>query len=250
VLGAVALLFVACADTGVAASATTPASQPTSKAPATTPASQPSSAKDPAASQPSSGGSAAGGTNAEAAKHSGNHSTALFAGGCFWCLETAYEGLPGVVSVTSGYAGGSEKSPSYELVSSGRTGHTESIQIVYDPSRIGYVRLLQIFWRNIDPLQANGQFCDHGPQYRSAIFYLSEEERKAAEDSKRKLEEEPRFKGRIVTQIVPASPFYPAEEYHQDYYKKNPRRYQEYRLGCGRDARLRELWGQEAGEHP
>ena len=171
---------------------------------------------------------------------------ALFAGGCFWCEETAFEGVPGVLSVTSGYTGGHEKNPTYEQVSSGTTGHAESVEVAYDPSKIGYEKLLEIFWHNVDPLQANAQFCDHGSQYRSAIFYRDDAQKKAAEESKRKLEEEPRFKGKIVTQIVAATTFYPAEEYHQDFYKKNPVRYHEYRTGCGRDARLKELWGDAA----
>jgi peptide-methionine (S)-S-oxide reductase len=169
--------------------------------------------------------------------------TALFAGGCFWCEETAFEGVPGVFTVISGYTGGQTKNPTYEQVSAGSTGHAESVEVTYDPSRISYGQLLDIFWRNVDPLQANGQFCDHGNQYRSAIFYRDDAQKKAAEESKRKLEEQPRFKGKIVTQIVAASTFYPAEEYHQDFYKKNPIRYHSYREGCGRDARLKELWG-------
>lgn len=173
--------------------------------------------------------------------------TAIFAGGCFWCEETAFEGLPGVISVTSGYTGGQAKDPTYEQVSSGVTGHAESVEVAYDASKISYERLLDVFWHNVDPLQRDAQFCDHGTQYRSAIFYRGESQRKAAEDSKRKLEEQPRFKGKIVTQIVPASTFYPAEEYHQDFYKKNPVRYHSYRQGCGRDARLKELWGDAAG---
>jgi peptide-methionine (S)-S-oxide reductase len=172
---------------------------------------------------------------------------AVFAGGCFWCEETAFEGVPGVISVVSGYTGGQKKNPTYEEVSAGGTGHAESVEVTYDPAKISYGKLLEIFWHNIDPLQANGQFCDHGNQYRSAIFYANDAQRAAAEASKRKLEEEPRFKGKIVTQIVPASTFYPAEEYHQDFYKKSPLRYNTYRAGCGRDARLKELWGPPAG---
>ncbi|HYK40769.1 MAG TPA: peptide-methionine (S)-S-oxide reductase MsrA [Thermoanaerobaculia bacterium] len=172
---------------------------------------------------------------------------AFFAGGCFWCEETAFEGVPGVISVISGYTGGQKKNPTYEEVSAGGTGHAESVEVTYDPAKISYEKLLQIFWHNVDPLQANGQFCDHGTQYRSAIFYANEAQRAAAEASKRKLEEESRFKGKIVTQIVPASTFYPAEEYHQDFYKKSPLRYRTYRAGCGRDARLKELWGAEGG---
>jgi peptide-methionine (S)-S-oxide reductase len=184
-----------------------------------------------------------------AAGRAGERATATFAGGCFWCEETAFEGLPGVVSVTSGYTGGSLKNPSYEEVSSGVTGHAESVQVIYDPVKISYAQLLEVFWHNVDPLDGSGQFCDKGTQYRSAIFYRDEEQRKAAEETKRKLEEQPRFKGKIATQIVAASTFYPAEEYHQDYYKKNPVHYHAYRLGCGRDRRLQELWGEQAGGH-
>ena len=175
--------------------------------------------------------------------------TAIFAGGCFWCEETAFEGLPGVFSVVSGYTGGQKKNPTYEQVSSGGTGHAESVEVTYDPGKISYEKLLEVFWHNVDPFQKDGQFCDHGTQYRSAIFPRDEAQRKAAEESKRRLEEEPRFKGKIVTQIVPASTFYPAEEYHQDFYKKNPARYNSYRQGCGRDARLKEIWGTAAGGH-
>lgn len=175
--------------------------------------------------------------------------SAIFAGGCFWCEETAFEGVPGVISVTSGYTGGQKKDPTYEEVSSGGTGHAESVQVVYDPSKISYEKLLEIFWHNVDPFQANGQFCDHGNQYRSAIFYQGDAQRSAAEASKRKLEEDPKFRGKIVTQIVPASTFYPAEEYHQDFYKKDPVRYHSYRTGCGRDARLKAIWGEAAGGH-
>ena len=173
--------------------------------------------------------------------------TAIFAGGCFWCEETAFEGLPGVFSVVSGYTGGQKKNPTYEEVSAGSTGHAESVEVTYDPSQMTYEKLLEVFWHNVDPTQANGQFCDHGTQYRSAIFYKDEAQRKAAEESKRRVEEIPRFKGKVVTQIVAASTFYPAEEYHQDFWKKSPVRYQSYRQGCGRDARLKELWGDAAG---
>jgi peptide-methionine (S)-S-oxide reductase len=174
---------------------------------------------------------------------------ATFAGGCFWCMETAFEGLPGVTSVISGYTGGFQKDPTYEEVSAGSTGHAESVQVTYDPRQISYPRLLDIFWHNIDPTQADGQFCDHGNQYRSAIFYRDSSEKRMAEASKRALETTPqRFKGPIVTQIVAASPFWPAEEYHQDFYRKDPVRYQSYRLGCGRDRRLVQLWG-KPGRH-
>ncbi len=176
----------------------------------------------------------------------GPRASAIFAGGCFWCEETAFEGVPGVLAVTSGYTGGREKNPTYEQVSSGTTGHAESVEVLYDPSKTTYEKLLEIFWHNVDPLQASAQFCDHGSQYRSAIFYRDDAQKKAAEESKRKLEEQPRFQGKIVTQIVAATAFYPAEEYHQDFYKKSPVRYHSYRIGCGRDARLKELWGDAA----
>jgi peptide-methionine (S)-S-oxide reductase len=178
-----------------------------------------------------------------------SNAKAIFAGGCFWCEETAFEGVPGVVSVTSGFTGGQKKNPTYEEVSSGSTGHAESVEVIFDPGKISYERLLEIFWHNVDPFDAGGQFCDRGTQYRSAIFYLDDAQRQAALASKAKLEEQPRFKGKIVTQIVAASTFYPAEEYHQDFYKKNPVRYREYRLGCGRDARLKQIWGEAAGGH-
>lgn len=174
-------------------------------------------------------------------------SAAIFAGGCFWCEETAFEGVPGVYAVTSGYIGGHVEDPTYEQVSAGVTGHAEAVEVVYDPSQIRYEKLLDIFWRNVDPFQKNAQFCDHGSQYRSAIFYRGEDQKKAAFESLRKLEAEPRFKGKIVTEIVPATKFYRAEEYHQDFYKKSPIRYKTYRMGCGRDARLREIWGAPAG---
>ena len=174
---------------------------------------------------------------------------AVFAGGCFWCEETAFEGVPGVFAVTSGYIGGRVDNPTYEQVSAGGTGHAEAVEVVYDPSKITYEKLLDIFWRNVDPFQKDAQFCDHGSQYRSAIFYRGDEQKKAALASLRKLEEQPRFKGKIVTEIVPATKFYPAEEYHQDYYKKNPVHYKMYRLGCGRDARLKAIWGEPAGGH-
>ena len=171
---------------------------------------------------------------------------ATFAGGCFWCVEAAFEGVPGVLSVTSGFSGGAEKNPTYEKVSSGSTGHAESVQVVFDPKRISYAALLQIFWHNIDPTQSNGQFCDHGRQYRSAIFWKDATQRQLAEESKRAIEASKRFARPIVTEIVRFAAFYPAEEYHQDYYKKNPEHYHAYRTGCGRDRRLREIWGNEA----
>lgn len=170
---------------------------------------------------------------------------AVFAGGCFWCMEPPFEALDGVVSVTSGYAGGAEVNPTYDDVANGRTGHAEVVRVVYDSTRISYAELLAVFWRNIDPLVADRQFCDVGAQYRSAIFYGNDAERQLAEQTKAQHAE--RFGQPVLTQIVPDAPFYPAEEYHQDFYKKNPTRYYSYRQGCRRDARLRQLWGDEAG---
>ena len=171
---------------------------------------------------------------------------ATFAGGCFWCMEPPYDALPGVVATISGYTGGRVARPTYEQVSSGGTGHAEAVEVLYDPKVVSYEKLLEVFWRNIDPTTPNRQFCDHGNQYRSAIFVHDEAQRRAAEASKREIERSKRFPEPIVTQIVAASPFYAAEEYHQDYYEKNPVRYKFYRHGCGRDARLEELWGKPA----
>ncbi len=183
------------------------------------------------------------------ATHAAERATAFFAGGCFWCMEAPFDRLAGVVSVTSGYTGGQKKNPTYEEVSAGITGHAESVQVIYDSAKISYDQLLEVFWHNIDPLARNAQFCDHGTQYRSAIFYTDESQRSAAEESKRKLEEQPQFKGKIATQIAAASVFYAAEEYHQHFYRKNPLRYNQYRAGCGRDRRLKELWGESKGGH-
>ncbi len=168
---------------------------------------------------------------------------ATFAGGCFWCMEAPYDKLPGVISTTSGYIGGQVKNPTYEQVSTGRTGHTEAVQVEYDPSRVSYEKLLDVFWHNIDPTVKNAQFCDHGTQYRSGVFYHNDEQRKLAEASKAALDKSRPFKEAIVTEITKAGEFYAAEDYHQDYYQKNPVRYKLYRNGCGRDARLKELWG-------
>jgi peptide-methionine (S)-S-oxide reductase len=168
---------------------------------------------------------------------------AYFAGGCFWCMEEAFEKVDGVVSATSGYMGGTVANPSYEAVSAGRTGHAESVEVVYDTAKASYQKLLDAFWRNVDPITPNAQFCDHGSQYRSAIFFQTEEEKRAAETSKESIEQSRRFKEPIATQIVTASQFYPAEEYHQDFYKKNPIRYKFYKYNCGRAQRLEELWG-------
>jgi peptide-methionine (S)-S-oxide reductase len=171
---------------------------------------------------------------------------ATFAGGCFWCMEPPYDKLPGVISTISGYMGGKTRNPTYEQVSSGASGHAEVVQVEYDPSKVSYEKLLEVFWHNVDPTQRDGQFCDHGSQYRTAIFYHSEEQRKLAEASKAALQKNKPFKGEIVTEIAAAPEFYRAEEYHQDFYKKNPARYKLYRTGCGRDARLQALWGRTA----
>ncbi len=168
---------------------------------------------------------------------------ATFAGGCFWCMEPPFEALEGVVSVTSGYTGGTKQKPTYEEVSSGTTGHAESVQILYDPVRISYEKLLDVFWHNVDPTDATGQFCDHGNQYRPAIFFHDEEQKRLAEASRAALEKSKRFSGEIAVAVVPASTFWPAEEYHQKYHSKNPIRYKYYRSRCGRDDRLAELWG-------
>ena len=166
-----------------------------------------------------------------------------FAGGCFWCMEEVFEKVDGVLSVTSGYMGGTVSNPTYEEVSAGRTGHAESVEVVYDPAKVSYQKLLDAFWRNVDPITPNAQFCDHGNQYRSAIFFQTDEEKRASDNSKQTIEQSKRFKEPIVTQIVMASRFFPAEEYHQDFYKKNPVRYKFYKYNCGRAQRLEELWG-------
>jgi methionine-S-sulfoxide reductase len=178
-------------------------------------------------------------TRAEAAETA----VAIFAGGCFWCTESDFEKVPGVVEAVSGYTGGDTVNPTYEQVSAGGTGHTEAVQVRYDPAKVTYDQLLELFWRTIDPLDAGGQFCDRGDQYRSGIFYQDEEEKRLAEEGKAALERSHRFKQPIATEVTPAGPFYPAEDYHQDYYKKNPFRYRIYRWNCGRDRRLAELWG-------
>ena len=168
---------------------------------------------------------------------------AYFAGGCFWCMEEAFEKVEGVLSATSGYMGGTVANPSYEEVSAGRTGHAESVEVVYDPAKVSYQKLLDAFWRNVDPLTPNAQFCDRGSQYRSAVFFQTDEEKRMSDTSKQAIEQSKRFTEPIVTQIVMASQFYPAEEYHQDFYKKNPIRYKFYKYNCGRAQRLEELWG-------
>ena len=170
---------------------------------------------------------------------------ATFAGGCFWCMEPPFDKLDGVVSTTSGYTAGQTENPTYEQVSAGRTGHTEAVEIVYDPRKITYARLLDVFWRNIDPLTANAQFCDKGSQYRAGIYWHDETQRRLAEESKDAVAK--RLQKPIVTEVAAASKFWPAEDYHQDYYKKNPIRYNLYRGACGRDQRLEVLWGKPPG---
>ena len=185
-------------------------------------------------------------SNASSEADASQYRTATFAGGCFWCMEPPFDKLDGVISTTSGYIGGHKDNPTYKEVSRGGTGHTEAVEIVYDPARISYDELLNVFWHNIDPTNANGQFCDWGDQYRSEIFYHDAEQEKLARQSKAALTEQKPFDAPIVTGITRASTFYPAEDYHQDYYQKNPVRYKFYRYGCGRDKQLEELWGNRA----
>ena len=173
--------------------------------------------------------------------------TAIFAGGCFWCMEKPYDELPGVIATTSGYTGGDVENPSYQQVSRGGTGHYEALKVTYDPQQVDYETLLDVFWVNVDPLDNRGQFCDKGSQYRSAIFVASPEEEALAETSREALSS--RFTQPIATEILPATTFYEAEEYHQDYYQKNPVRYKVYRAGCGRDNRLATVWGDDASGH-
>jgi len=182
-----------------------------------------------------------GGLQAVAAE---NPATAVFAGGCFWCTESDFEKVPGVLAAESGYTGGRKANPTYEQVSDGGTGHTEAVRVTYDPARVNYAQLVEYFWHTIDPTVKDRKFCDVGSQYRSAIFWQTDEERAIAEKSRDALLASGRFK-EVHTEIEKASVFYPAEEYHQDYYKKNPIRYGYYRHGCGRDDRLKELWGQK-----
>ena len=187
-------------------------------------------------------------TTAATASSSGEVAKAVFAGGCFWCMEPPYDELDGVLATISGYIGGKSQNPTYEAVSAGRTGHTEAVEVTYDPAVISYEELLDVFWVNVDPTVNDRQFCDRGSQYRPGIFYADPAERQAAEDSKAEIERTKTFPQPIVVEITQATTFFPAEEYHQDYYKKNPLRYKLYRTGCGRDARLRELWGDAAGK--
>ena len=168
---------------------------------------------------------------------------AIFAGGCFWCSEADFDKVPGVLQTTSGYIGGTIENPTYEEVSSGRSGHSEAVLVRFDPRQTSYGKLLEAFWPSIDPLNGDGQFCDNGPQYRSAIFYLNAEQQQLAEASKAALATSGRFQQPIATELRAATTFYPAEDYHQDYHSKNPLRYTYYRHGCGRDQRLQQLWG-------
>ncbi len=181
--------------------------------------------------------------------HAQTTEKAIFAGGCFWCVESDFDKVDGVISTTSGYTGGTVANPTYEQVSAKHTGHAEAVQVVFDPARVSYAKLVEHYWRTIDPTVKDRQFCDVGNPYRTAIFPIGEAQMKVAQASKAALEKTKPFAEPIVTEITPASAFYPAEDYHQDYYKKNPVRYQYYRLSCGRDARVKELWGKQASEH-
>jgi peptide-methionine (S)-S-oxide reductase len=172
------------------------------------------------------------------------YETAIFAGGCFWCVEADFDAIPGVVKTVSGYTGGHTQKPTYQETSAGGTGHAESVEVTFDPAKISYKELVERFWRRIDPTALNFQFCDSGDQYRAAIFYNSPEQKKIAEQSKRELEKTKPFKEPIVTEVTQATTFHPAEDYHQDYHNKNPVRYKFYRYNCGRDQRLKELWGE------
>jgi peptide-methionine (S)-S-oxide reductase len=171
--------------------------------------------------------------------------TAVFAGGCFWSMEKAFEHVPGVIEAVSGFSGGTVANPSYEEVGGRETGHAEAVRVVFDPARVSYERLLDVYWHSIDPISTNGQFCDHGPQYRTIVFTRNAAQRRAADASRTQVQAH--FTRPVTTQIQNASPFYAAEAYHQDFAEKNPVRYNAYRVGCGRDARLRELWGDAAG---
>ena len=186
------------------------------------------------------GRAAPGGPDAETA-------VAIFAGGCFWCMEPPFDKLDGVISTTSGYIGGDVPNPTYEQVSAGATGHAEAVRVVYDPDEVGYEQLLEVFWHNVDPVDAGGQFCDRGSQYRSAIFHRDGRQERLAEASRERLAQSGRFEAPIATEIVPADTFYPAEDYHQDYYQEHPLRYRFYRFNCGRDARLEAIWGDSGG---
>jgi peptide-methionine (S)-S-oxide reductase len=178
---------------------------------------------------------------AQSANQPEMRAVATFAGGCFWCTEADFDKVPGVITTTSGYTGGRVANPTYNQVSAGGTGHAEAVEVVYDPSKVSYEQLLSYYWRHVDPTVQNRQFCDVGNQYRTAIFVHDDEQRKLAEVSKLKIEA--KLKQPIYTEIVPAGPFYAAEDYHQDFYQKNPVKYKFYRWNCGRDQRLEQLWG-------
>lgn len=196
------------------------------------------------------GAAAAAWVHAQPTETSGQKTeTAVFAGGCFWCVEADFDKVRGVLSTTSGYTGGTLANPSYEQVSAKHTGHAEAVKIVFDPAQVSYKALLNYFWHTIDPTTVDRQFCDVGSPYRTAIFAQNDEQLKEAKASLAEIEKSKPFKQPIVTQVVLGGPFYPAEDYHQKYYKKNPLRYQFYRQSCGRDARLKELWGKEAAAH-
>ena len=184
-----------------------------------------------------------------AALPAGPTAKAILAGGCFWCVEADFDKLPGVLSTTSGYTGGKTANPNYQEVSSNMTGHAEAVETVFDPAKLSYAELVEFFWRTIDPTTKDRQFCDVGSPYRTAIFAVDAEQLRIAQASRAALEKSKPFQGAIVTDVVPADTFYPAEEYHQDYYRKNPARYNYYRTGCGRDARLKQLWGDAAATH-
>ena len=191
------------------------------------------------------------GTNAgqphETQENANTFEKAIFAGGCFWCMEPPFDKLEGVVSTVSGYTGGHGDNPTYKQVSTDTTGHYEALEVTYDPTKITYKKLLTVFWHNVDPLTDDGQFCDKGKSYRTAIFYLNYEQKKLADESKQQLDDSSYFQIPIVTEILEAKTFYPAEDYHQNYYQKNPVRYKYYRFACGRDSRLNKLWGDTAG---
>ena len=235
------LLLLAACSGGQSTTQATPIQPPSAERSTTQPQQQPAQVRQ-AATEPNN-------TAAQSAQAASvgkvDTATAIFAGGCFWCMEHPFDELPGVISTTSGYTGGQTENPTYEQVSAGGTGHVEAELVRYDPDKISYGKLLDVFWHNIDPMAIDRQFCDVGTQYRSAIFTGNEQQRKLAEASKQKLQASGRFKQPIATEIVDASTFYPAEEYHQDYYKKNPVQYKFYRFNCGRDQRLREVWGKQ-----
>jgi methionine-S-sulfoxide reductase len=189
------------------------------------------------------GSSIAAQSKADASKQKPGLETATFAGGCFWCMQPPFDKTKGVVSTVVGYTGGQEKNPTYEQVSSSRTGHREAIQVKYDPAQVSYDQLLDVFWRSFDPTQADGQFADIGPQYRAAVYFHSEEQKRQAEESKRRLAQSGKFSKPIVTEILPAGPFYAAEEYHQKYYLKHPEEYRRYAVGSGRYPFLERTWG-------